>query len=174
MCIAIIHRDLHQDIEIEQSIIYDVQEEIERLTERINHLVDYKKDQVKQIKTLLKRCVARDYPGLTILNKDYDEDVISGVSLTPSFGKEIVVFIGIDHRRLYCQAEFNHKTVDEIEWLVNGTPLMALGDLLPDNKVVSLRKSFNKYLFVEVYDLFQQVVARCRKLKEGSRKRTRK
>lgn len=174
MCIAIINRDLHEDIKLEQFTINDVQEEIDRLAERINHLVDYKKERVKRINSLLKQCVAKDYPDLTILNKDYDEDVISGVSLTPSFGKEVVVFIGIDHRRLYCQAEFNHKTVDEIEWLVNGTPLMALGDLLPDNKVVSLRKSFNKYLFVEVYDLFQQVVARCRKLKEGSRRRTRK
>lgn len=174
MCVAIINRDLHEDIELEQFTINDVQEEIDRLAERINHLVDYKKERVKRINSLLKQCVAKDYPDLTILNKDYDENVISGVSLTPSFGKEVVVFIGIDHRRLYCQAEFNHKTVDEIEWLVNGTPLMALGDLLPDNKVVSLRKSFNKYLFVEVYDLFQQVVARCRKLKEGSRRRTRK
>ena len=84
------------------------------------------------------------------------------VSLTLE-GKKVDIFISEEKGELYCQVEFS-PSLQEEERDINGTCIEKLKDLLPLCKTHYVWKWISPFEFDEVFQLFVDVVNRCKQL----------
>lgn len=138
------------------------------LQEKMNELQDliYKmqslKDRTRQnIIEEWKQITKERFPDLHPLEKGEYTDV----SFNSINGKKVNVIIN-DNGQLYCQVQFDTNLPQE-ERKVENTKIMALKDILPEpkkNPNDCVWKYFSKDDYDGVFNLFLEVVERCKKL----------
>lgn len=138
------------------------------LQEKMNELQDliYKMQSLKEktrqnIFEEWKQITKEKFPELHPLEKGEYSDV----SFNSINGKKVNVIINEDNQ-LYCQVQFDTDLPQE-ERKVENTKIMALKDVLPEpkkNPNDCVWKYFSKDDYDGVFNLFLEVVERCKKL----------
>ena len=137
----------------EQLVVIDAKmNEIQQL---INQMDAMKVNVRNRIFEEKKPSVKAAFPELHPFEKGYMFDV----TIEPINGKKVVVLISENPNQLYCQVQF-----DDVERNISGTKLENLKDILPKSSQNEIWQYFERYDYEGVYNLFLEVVERCKKL----------
>lgn len=143
-------------------------ERIKELQDKINDM-QYVVNSMQALKERLCQSIYKDWQKKT---KELFPELhpcergeFTDVSLTLE-GKKVDIFISENKEGLYCQVEFS-PSLQEEERDINGTCIEKLKGLLPsfDNKHVW--KYISHLEFDEVFQLFVDVVNRCKQLENN-------
>jgi hypothetical protein len=138
-----------------------LQEKMNELQDLIQKMQSLKNRTRQIIFEEWKRITKDRYPDLHPLEKGYFTDV----SFNNISGKKVNVFIHED-AQLYCQVQFDTDLPQE-ERKVENSKIMTLKDILPEpkkNPNDCVWKYFSKDDYDGVFNLFIEVVERCKKL----------
>ena len=137
-------KELQNKIDDMQEVVKAMQALKGRLCESIYK--DWKK-KTKELFPELHPCERGEYTGVSLILE----------------GKKVDIFISEDSKGLYCQVEFS-PSLQEEERGINGTCIEKLKDLLPSCNTHCVWKYISPLEFDEVFQLFVDVVNRCKQL----------
>ena len=144
----------------------DDKERASLLQVRINELQDLiqkmqsLKDKARQnVFDEWKQTTKEKFPEFRTSEKGYYVDV----TIDMINGKRVIALISQERTQLYCQVQFD-DSLPQKERNIENSKLMTLKDILPLNNWWCIYKYFQQDDYDGVFNLFIEVVERCKKL----------
>ena len=106
-----------------------------------------------------KQITKEKFPQFCTSEKGYYTDV----TIEMIKGKRVIALISKEKTQLYCQVQFD-DSLPQKERNIENTKLMTLKDILPINNWWCIYKYFQQDDYDGVFNLFIEVVERCKKL----------
>ena len=136
-----------------------IQEKMNELQDLIQKMQSLKDKTRQNVFNEWKQITKEKFPEFRTSEKGYYADV----TIDMINGKRVIALISQEKTQLYCQAQFDDSLPQE-ERNIENTKLMTLKDILPINNWWCIYKYFPQDDYDGVFNLFIEVVERCKKL----------
>lgn len=136
-----------------------LQEKINELQDLVQKMQSLKDKTRQNIFEEWKQITKEKFPELHPSEKGYYTDV----TIDLINGKRVIALISQERTQLYCQVQFDYD-LPQKERNIENSKLMTLKDILPDYNWWCIYKYFQQADYDGVFNLFIEVVERCKKL----------
>lgn len=136
-----------------------IQEKMNELQDLIQKMQSLKDKTRQNVFNEWKQITKEKFPEFRTSEKGYYADV----TIDMINGKRVIALISQEKTQLYCQVQFDDSLPQE-ERNIENTKLMTLKDILPINNWWCIYKYFPQDDYDGVFNLFIEVVERCKKL----------
>lgn len=135
-----------------------LEEKIEEMQEAMDKVWELK-DRL-QLEMMIEKSKA-SFPNLI---KPYEQTYVA-VQIEPIDCKPVVVYIGEERGKLFCQVEFHYDLPQEDRVIKKGSKLMVLKDELTEKQPDGIWAWMGRD-YAATYDLFCRVVKRCKEISD--------